>query len=693
MPVDAGLAQQLIALLSAPTDEEKSQKLAAAPGLLSDEALALLDEWAANAQDERVRQYTLAHRETLASIRAAMASEGPSDELLQIIEELQRPGDVRAMPRKVELARRALELVERSSHPPLWAALQLSLGNYLQQNPQGDRASNLEEAIQCYRDSLEVMTREANPADFVKASRNLSRAHIGQSNWHDASAALRSALAANNELYQLAPTDEARFGILRETSGAAEDLAFAEAKLGRPEEAARVLESSRARWLEESLSLRRLEDRIPEADRGRFLEARFRVEELRAEARLPDGAGRGYLTVAADLKAAAEALREWLVETPAVDPRKFAVAHPLVYIAATDQGGLALVVRRAAVVPVWLPALTDEVVRDRLTAWFSDKEGGLDELTRWLWNEVMEPVLGELTGDAEAVVIPCGLVAFLPLHAAWTEDAARPTGRAYATDRIALRYGPRASAISTSVHSTDAAAVLVVDEPQPVTATSLPNSKREAAAVRAAFDTVLALSGEQATRNATLASLPGHGVWHFSCHGSANSRLPLESGLLMAHDQLLTLRDVLQLRATGVRLVVLSACDTALPGTNLPSEVLGLPAGFLQAGAQGVISTMWPVYDLSTMIVMARFYATWRPDRREAMSPRDALHAAMVWVRDTTNREKSDYFRALLPELQGVPHMAVEAAAAGFIEASVRDPDERSYSHPYHWAAFSYTGV
>lgn len=53
------------------------------------------------------------------------------------------------------------------------------------------------------------------------------------------------------------------------------------------------------------------------------------------------------------------------------------------------------------------------------------------------------------------------------------------------------------------------------------------------------------LAGEAATKEAVLAALPAHPVLHLSCHGFANSGEPLESSLLLAHDERLTLRDIL----------------------------------------------------------------------------------------------------------------------------------------------------
>ena len=118
----------------------------------------------------------------------------------------------------------------------------------------------------------------------------------------------------------------------------------------------------------------------------------------------------------------------------------------------------------------------------------------------------------------------------------------------------------------------------------------------------------------------------------------------------MAHDEVLTLRDILTTRLENARLVVLSACQTGVPGTELPDEVISLPAGLMQAGAGGVVASLWLVADLSTMMLMVRFYELWKGD---GLEPAEALRQAQFWVRDTSNGEKAQYFKGFLPEFQG----------------------------------------
>jgi hypothetical protein len=123
----------------------------------------------------------------------------------------------------------------------------------------------------------------------------------------------------------------------------------------------------------------------------------------------------------------------------------------VVYLAAAELGGLALVVRGAEVTHVPLDTLTAAVLRDRVqehltryeahrrdaTAGPASWQRSLDDLTSWLWTDVMGAVLAELTGARRAVLVPGGLLGLLPLHAAWTEAIG---ARRHAIDDLTITY-------------------------------------------------------------------------------------------------------------------------------------------------------------------------------------------------------------------------------------------------------------
>jgi len=90
-------------------------------------------------------------------------------------------------------------------------------------------------------------------------------------------------------------------------------------------------------------------------------------------------------------------------------------------------------------------------------------------------------------------------------------------------------------------------------------------------------------------------------------------------------DGYLRLGDIYKLKLSA-DLVVLSSCDSAL-GKNLESEgTIGLPRGFLYAGAKSVIASLWKVNDDATAALMSRLYA--RIQKGEA--PGSALRGAQL---------------------------------------------------------------
>ena len=155
-------------------------------------------------------------------------------------------------------------------------------------------------------------------------------------------------------------------------------------------------------------------------------------------------------------------------------------------------------------------------------------------------------------------------------------------------------------------------------------------------------------------------------------------------------DGCFTLRDIFALNLAdreigGIRLAILSACETGLAGTENADEAISLPTGLLQAGVAGVIASLWSVDEFSTMLLLVKFYDNWRNQNQDAS---EALCQAQHWLRDTTNREKSRYFAQQAG--QTIPQEVAEYLA---VRMDLEIPAERSFAHPHHWAAFSYTGV
>jgi CHAT domain-containing protein len=614
---------------------------------------------------------------------------------------------------------RAVELYEHAvartpAGAPMRPASLAGLAIALQQRyAAGGRRRDLERAIAVYREAATEGV-EANAEAGLGAATEWAAWAAERQAWQEAREAGRLGMRAADRLLRIQLFAEDKQVWLRMAAGVPALAGYALARTGDLEEAAVALERGRAVLLSETLARGQADlERLAGSGQGDLVESYRRSTRRIGELELGEvGAARTLLPAQraetlrearAELDAAAAAIRqvdgyERFLEPPTfAEVGQAARAAPLVYLAATAVGGLALVVGAGpGVRAVWLPELTDETLHTTVAEHFRTYDrrerepdawaAALDRTTGWLWQAAMGPLLAALAPARRAVLVPVGLLGVLPLHAAWTVDISRPSGRRYALDELLLTYAPNAQVLRAAGPAGPRQAgpdgLLAVEDPRPADAAPLPYAIPEVRAALAAFRRTRHLPGEHATREAVMAALAGaYPVVHFACHGAADPEQPLDSALLLAGNQRLTLRDLLSrqepLRA---RLAVLSACETGLVGAELPDEVVGLPAGLLQAGVTGVIASLWSVTDASTMLLMRRFYELLGGD---GLEPAEALRQAQQWVRDTPNGGKQAAF----------PDEPILAGPAGPASVKTFWADARGHAAPLYWAAFTYTGA
>lgn len=195
---------------------------------------------------------------------------------------------------------------------------------------------------------------------------------------------------------------------------------------------------------------------------------------------------------------------------------------------------------------------------------------------------------------------------------------------------------------------------------------------------------------------------------HFSCHGYFNSEqqksmlsallladcciitpnkpdptshLLLQNGTTIDLDKCLTLLDLFTLNLSQCRLVTLSACETGLTDSlYLTDEYIGLNYGFLVAGTASIVCSLWTVNDISTALLIIRFYQNLKSGSTVAV----ALNQAQLWLRDATTEQLQ----------QWASHLKL---ASELTERIVQfldwfDADEQPFQAPYYWAAFCAIG-
>jgi CHAT domain-containing protein len=88
----------------------------------------------------------------------------------------------------------------------------------------------------------------------------------------------------------------------------------------------------------------------------------------------------------------------------------------------------------------------------------------------------------------------------------------------------------------------------------------------------------------------------------------------------------------------GLRLVVLSACETARAPEHRSSAFGGFAEAFLAAGALGVVGSLWPVGDVPTAQIMVDFHSAYAHDGDAASALRSAQVAAIKRQQDSRGR-------------------------------------------------------
>jgi len=235
-----------------------------------------------------------------------------------------------------------------------------------------------------------------------------------------------------------------------------------------------------------------------------------------------------------------------------------------------------------------------------------------------LYDLLVAPLLDALRGCAELVIVPHGLLYYLPFHA--LHD-----GTAYLLERFCIAYAPSATVFSFCQQA----------EP-PRTAGGLllgfsangqlPQTVAEVQRIAALLPEATVLLEQEATRDGLRRHGPGSRILHIACHATFRSDNPLFSSLRLA-DGDLTVNEVYDLQLDAA-LVTLSACETGV-STLKGGDLIGLASGFFYAGARSLVVSLWRVKDEAAARLMEHFYRELRRGASKAAALRSAQLALM----------------------------------------------------------------
>jgi CHAT domain-containing protein len=192
------------------------------------------------------------------------------------------------------------------------------------------------------------------------------------------------------------------------------------------------------------------------------------------------------------------------------------------------------------------------------------------------------------------------------------------------------------------------------------------------------------LTAGKATRRNVAENVAGKSYFHFSGHAYFDLANPLRSALVLAGGEFIYAEDLLEHRfdLSQVKLFTLSACQTGMRDFRIPDEAIGFPSAVIQAGVPAVISTLWPVPDVSTALLLSHFYELHIGGEIDVAS---ALGRAQNWLCRSTAQDLG--LKVILENayLDSRKADSKELERISFFE---RNPHAKPFEHPYYWAGF-----
>ena len=642
----------------------------------------------------------------------------------------------------------ALGVFTRDATPQQWAQARHNLGKAYADRIQGERGGNRQKAIASFEAALTVFTRDAAPLDHLRTSRLLGRVLLESGEWTRVAPIHASAREAFLLLFGQGVSEAEAAALITDAGPLFADAAFAALQRRETEKALELANEGRARLLAVALKLQTID--LPGDQRRRLDELRRAIRAGHEAVDAVQGTDRAAaidrlialrreLFMIIDQGSKGAASMSALAEARRIAAAGRTVVMPVV----TDFGAKLLVVTAAKagddIIVVDLPTLNTMGLAELLVgpadapntgwigAYFVNYLDGPEATRRWPeWIAAIDrigPELWRLFGGtldaalkehgvkrgARLVWLPSGWLGVLPLGLA--QD---PTSKRRFADDYEIVYAPSLEALTagqTLIANSKPASLAAVVNPTG----DLPGTEKEGALVASHFASAdrTVLEGEAATPNAVIAALKGKTHWHFASHGTFSWADARQSALLMHDAAPLSVGRLLETEGLGrPRLVVLSACETGLSDiTKSPDEFIGLPGAFTALGAAGVLGTLWPVSDVATALLMAKFYDL---HLEAGLDPPAALSGAQTWLRNATASDLNGYaevaagrgrlqvgqaasiadeLKSLRRSRRNAPLVPMtEGNETGTVQTPSPPRPAHPYAHPYYWAGFIYTG-
>ncbi|EGJ31404.1 hypothetical protein LYNGBM3L_40390 [Moorena producens 3L] len=633
----------------------------------------------------------------------------------------------------------ALRVYTFEAFPIDWAITQYNLGIAYADRIKGEKSQNIEEAIACYQQALRVYTFEAFPIDWATTQNNLGNAYrkriTGEKaeNIEKAYTTFKSVIETVDSLRsEILSGDETKLKHAEEWNGTYINMVETCLDLTNITEAIEYVERSKTRNLVDKILSRDLKTIFPvdvatqlEQYRDEIAIGQYQIQNCKAE----------------NLKVLAQHLQELRQQRNDLQGQYLRIGSSfqfdkfqnnlddhtaIVEFYITRDKLLTFIFTHQTQQPiVWESDPKDfkkfqKWVNGYLRAYYNKKSHWQRRLTTRLHSLAqildIDEIIQQITPECDRLIlIPHQYLHLFPLHALPINSQQGEGKSEILMDRFpaGVSYAPSCQLLELAKtrKRPNFTHLFAVQNPTD----DLVYTNIGVEVIKGYFnpppDTEVLV--EKAATKAAIDSKPlnTYHCVHFSCHGYFNydkprksaliladahlnpapaelnpeQHLPLDDGEVIDLDKCLTLDAVfalkLEQKLEQCRLVTLSACETGLIDfKNSSDEYIGLPSGFLVAGSPAVVSSLWRVNELSTALLMIKFYE----NHRKMISLAVALNQAQIWLRDITKEKLEEYIDKL--PLTVVQQYIIKAKFHNF------NSTDKPFKQPFHWAAFCAIG-
>jgi CHAT domain-containing protein len=625
----------------------------------------------------------------------------------------------------------ALKIRTETAFPQDWATTQNNLGNAYRNRIRGDKAENLESAIASYNAALKIRTETAFPQEHAETAFSLGVAYQDKKDFDSAYQTFADAINTVETMRgDIVSGEEIKRKQSEEWNQLYRGMVEVCLDLGKETEAIEYAERSKTRNLVELILERDFHTIFPP-------DVLTKLEHLRDE--IASGQNQIQTGKAENPQELAQHLQKLRQQRNELQDKYLPVGYGFnlkEFQATLDE--------HTAVIQWYITNTSVEtfiITRDsQQRVNISNRDDNLDALINWRneylrayylnkteWKDNLASLLTPLAeilhikeviksvpkSCSRLVLIPHLYLHLFPLHALPIADGE------FLCDQFSqgVSYTPSCQLLQQLQKRSrpNFESLFAVQNPTE----DLVYTDLEVQVIKSYFQSENVLKKSQATLSAiNNANLNAFDCAHFSCHGYFNLVNPRKSALLLAnspvatasnqlnkerylevragetHDleKCLTLDAIFSLKLEKCRLVTLSACETGLVDFSKNSdEYIGLPSGFIVAGSQAVVSSLWTVSDLSTAFLMMKFYE----NIQNNLSVVIAINEAQKWLRNLTKEE----FETILHQYQAQIDETLAQMRPGqrklFQEylKRIRQGQSLPFANPYYWAAFTAAGV